>query len=268
MSKKKHAQPQAMAAASQAEVQAIYRHWLRSQAPDADGTMRAVTREITRQAFAAVMEEAGRQRGVEALLAHWQSGGRTWFWSDLHIGHANIIRFCSRPFPDVESMDNTMQAMACAAGIEAADWVVFLGDVTFRDDAATRAWLKPIPGSKLLVLGNHDVFQKGSTLTRNPLRWGLDAVVDCLELPARDGTPVGIERLWLTHYPILSGLPAGVLNLHGHTHDKVAGLGGTHRNLSVEMIGYQPVQISPSTAPSSLRGEGADVGGPTDSRER
>ena len=249
MSKKtKYAQPHAAASESKAEVGAVYRRWLQSQAPDADGTMRAVTRESTRQAFALVMEQAGRQRGIEAFLAHWQGGGRTWFWSDLHIGHANIIRFCSRPFPDVESMDNSMQAMACAVGIEPADWVVFLGDLTFRDDVATRDWLAPIPGSKLLVLGNHDVFE-GNTRTRNPLRWGLDAVVDCLEIPARAGVPAGIERLWLTHYPILSGLPAGVLNLHGHTHDKDVGPAGTHRNMSVEMTGYAPVQIDPSTGP-------------------
>ena len=241
MSTKKHQQPR-VAPDSQAEVRAVYRRWLQSQAPDATGTMRAVTRESTRKAFARVMEQAGHQPGVEAFLEHWQGGGRTWFWSDLHIGHANIIRFCSRPFPDAESMNNSLQAMACAVGIEPQDWVVILGDVTFCDDVATREWLAPIPGSKLLVLGNHDVFESKAR-TCNPLLWGLDAVVDCLEIPARAGVPAGIERLWLTHYPILSGLPASVLNLHGHTHDKQAGPEGTHRNLSVEVTGYVPVQV-------------------------
>jgi calcineurin-like phosphoesterase family protein len=229
--------------------------------------MRAVTRESVRQAFASVLERAGRQPGLEAFVGHWQRGGRTWFWSDQHIGHANIIRFCARPFPDAQAMDNSMQAMACAAGIEPEDWVVFLGDVTFRDDAATREWLASIPGSKLLVLGNHDVFES-KTLTRNPLRWGLDAVVDCLEIPVRAGLPAGIERLWLTHYPILSGLPAGVLNLHGHTHDKAGGPEGTHRNLSVEWIGYQPVELDPPGGLPSSQGDGPTIGASTAWREQ
>ena len=28
-----------------------------------------------------------------------------WFTSDLHIGHANIIRFCNRPYADVNEMN-------------------------------------------------------------------------------------------------------------------------------------------------------------------
>ena len=30
------------------------------------------------------------------------SGARTWIWSDLHLHHKNIIRYCKRPFPSVQ----------------------------------------------------------------------------------------------------------------------------------------------------------------------
>ena len=33
--------------------------------------------------------------------------GRTWIWSDLHLRHANIINYCSRPFADAHTMDRS-----------------------------------------------------------------------------------------------------------------------------------------------------------------
>ena len=31
-----------------------------------------------------------------------------WYTSDHHFGHNNIIRYCGRPFPDADTMDNEM----------------------------------------------------------------------------------------------------------------------------------------------------------------
>ena len=31
-----------------------------------------------------------------------------WFTSDLHLGHANAIQFCDRPFETVEKMNRTL----------------------------------------------------------------------------------------------------------------------------------------------------------------
>jgi len=32
----------------------------------------------------------------------------TWFTADFHLGQANIIRYCSRPFAIVEEMDQAI----------------------------------------------------------------------------------------------------------------------------------------------------------------
>ena len=35
----------------------------------------------------------------------FMDGSKVWFTSDTHFSHANIIRFCKRPFADVEEMN-------------------------------------------------------------------------------------------------------------------------------------------------------------------
>jgi calcineurin-like phosphoesterase family protein len=41
-----------------------------------------------------------------------------WFTADLHFGHANIIRYCGRPFADVASMDTEIIDRLNAAAAE------------------------------------------------------------------------------------------------------------------------------------------------------
>jgi len=91
-------------------------------------------------------------------------------------------------------MQQVLRDKALSAGIAKTDWLVCLGDLAFTGDASVRAWLRDIPGRKLLILGNHDVDGRQG---KSPLRWGQDVVTDCLELPAGPH-----QRLWLTHDPI------------------------------------------------------------------
>ena len=52
----------------------------------------------------------------------------TWFTSDLHFGHANIIEYSGRPFRDVDHMNRALIERWNAL-VQPADTVWVLGDV-------------------------------------------------------------------------------------------------------------------------------------------
>lgn len=78
------------------------------------------------------------------------------FFSDPHIGHANIIKYCNRPFEDVEDMNRTLVANYNRV-IGENDTVLWLGDAFFKGDQDHyREILASMHGHKILLLGNHD----------------------------------------------------------------------------------------------------------------
>lgn len=78
-----------------------------------------------------------------------------YFTSDLHLGHANIINHCKRPFSSVDEMDERLISM-WNARVQPNDTVYILGDLIFRSAAAPESYLSRLRGKKHLILGNHD----------------------------------------------------------------------------------------------------------------
>ena len=66
-----------------------------------------------------------------------------WFTSDTHFGHKNIIQYCSRPWDNVEKMNediiNNWNAI-----VKPNDIVFHLGDVSFRNKEKTYIYRKRI----------------------------------------------------------------------------------------------------------------------------
>ena len=79
----------------------------------------------------------------------------TWFTADLHFGHANIIRYCSRPFADVDDM-NRQLIERWNENVATDDTVWVLGDVAMGVISESLPLVGQLAGHKRLLAGNHD----------------------------------------------------------------------------------------------------------------
>ena len=91
---------------------------------------------------------------------------KTFFTSDLHFGHKNIIKYCNRPFATVQEMDDEMIARINAR-VSEQDHLWILGDFAFCTEERIIEILEKIKCSKGLVKGNHD---NGKTFKSEAIR--------------------------------------------------------------------------------------------------
>lgn len=79
---------------------------------------------------------------------------QVWYTADLHFGHANIIKYCNRPFKDVDHMNvGLMERWNSLVGKNDIVWI--LGDFALSW-TQTKKWGPLLNGFKILVPGNHD----------------------------------------------------------------------------------------------------------------
>jgi calcineurin-like phosphoesterase family protein len=129
-----------------------------------------------------------------------------YFTSDLHLGHANVIRHCSRDFANVVAMDVAiLDAINRTVGRNDTLWI--LGDFAFRGRSPGHYLAQINCPNVRLLLGNHDKRSKCEEA-------GFSFVGDVTEIS------VGTQRIWLSHYAHRSW-PAshrGSWHLYGHSH--------------------------------------------------
>lgn len=84
-----------------------------------------------------------------------------YFTSDLHLGHINIIKYCSRPFSSVEEMDGEL-IKRWNSVVTKKDTVYILGDFAFyKDQQKTINVINKLNRAEMhLILGNHDKHMK------------------------------------------------------------------------------------------------------------
>jgi calcineurin-like phosphoesterase family protein len=69
----------------------------------------------------------------------------TWFTADFHLGHANIIRYCNRPFAIVEEMDQAILERLNGS-VKVNDTLYFLGDFCMGSQTRVIAYRRRIRG--------------------------------------------------------------------------------------------------------------------------
>lgn len=177
---------------------------------------------------------------VERLYNHLMPS--TFFTSDTHFGHGNVIRYTDRPwairYKGSQEYLKPSEILGCSVRdvpverlrsdilvnayemdrvmiknwnsvVGPRDFIYHLGDFSFQRKPEAAAILKKLNGKKILVLGNHD--RSADTM----LQMGFDEVYEDLNIEL-DGT-----RLYLHHEPEPKVKWGGAaFHLCGHVHEK------------------------------------------------
>ncbi len=151
--------------------------------------------------------------------------------ADLHLGHANIIRYCSRPFlfSDSREMDHVL-IKNWNYTIGRKTRIYCLGDLRYGEGAEqAQEYRKRLRGDIVFIRGNHDEPEPGTVAFAE----------------------IGYEDLkfLLIHDP--ADAPPGFDGwvIHGHHHNNdlrhYPFISFTDRrvNVSAELIGYKPVSL-------------------------
>ncbi|GGF80424.1 metallophosphatase [Paenibacillus albidus] len=149
------------------------------------------------------------------------------FTSDHHFGHKLIIDFESRPFTDVEQMNESM-IESWNAVVGKADKVFHLGDFSFLGKEATQTIVSRLNGYKTLILGNHDRGRSRS--------WWLDAGFD----EVSEHPLIYKDFFFLSHEPMYMNKHMPYVNVHGHIHGQKYE-GKNYFNICVEHWNYTPL---------------------------
>ena len=168
---------------------------------------------------------------------------KIWFTADTHFGHKNIIRFCQRPFVDVEEMNRVMiENWNRVVGVD--DLVFHLGDFSVGGAAEWTSLLDNLHGKIVLILGNHDM----NNVNQGFMRRFLDIKMQML-------ISIGKQRIYLNHYPFLcyGGAYRNTWQLFGHVHtsgvqtgldySRLNNLFPTQYDVGVDNNNYAPVSF-------------------------
>lgn len=155
----------------------------------------------------------------------------TWFTSDTHFGHANIIRYCRRPFTSVEYMNGHM-IREWNNRVQPEDEVWHCGDFAFgKDGEKVTRWVRPLLRGKIhLIRGNHDIFSTDSLFA---------SVKDYEEIAVQG------QKIVLFHYGLRTWHHdlRGTWHLFGHSHAALPSHGKSF-DVGVDAWNFRPVSFA------------------------
>lgn len=165
---------------------------------------------------------------------------KVFFTSDHHFFHANIIKYCNRPFLDVDHMNSEMSSKWNSV-VGDDDVVIYVGDMSAglgRREDLLKELIASLRGRKILIKGNHD--HQTDEWYKNA---GFQKVFGHLNLAG----------VLLLHYSLFTAPTFGVdLDrlgviehvVHGHTHQVGTPDHENHFNVAVDRHEFVPVEYN------------------------
>ena len=165
-----------------------------------------------------------------------RTNSRVFLTSDLHLGHSNIIKYCSRPYSDVSEMNEDL-IKKWNEVVTDSGRVFFLGDFGLGSKEEVIRWGQRLNGRKVMIYGNHDRYRPGVYYEA-----GFEHV---------SKWPIVIQNKYLlSHAPMTDQTIVNIgslINIYGHIHDKVEQgetITCSSACVCVERWDYRPVELS------------------------
>ncbi len=162
---------------------------------------------------------------------------KTFFTSDTHFGHRNMLGFVKARgarFASIEEHDAELERLWNeTVGVD--DELFHLGDIAFLSRANLDRLLRRLNGRKFLLMGNHDklpvaFYAEHFKVLRQPYPWGRGVVLSHAPLH-----PMCLSNRWK-------------VNVHGHIHEarvrEHPTLDPRYKNVCVEHCGFAPVDAA------------------------
>lgn len=150
---------------------------------------------------------------------------KTYFISDLHLNHRNIIKYTQRCFNGVEEMNREI-VKKWNSVVGSDDLVYFVGDLCFGNP---NYWLRKLNGTIIFLKGNHDKY---------------------INAPHNRIIKYKGKKFLLVHNPYYIPSNWNEWVIHGHVHNNnlekypVINKKNKTINVSCELLNYRPVEIN------------------------
>ena len=160
------------------------------------------------------------------------------FTSDLHFNHANVIKYCRRPFANVDEM-NAALVKNWNRHVNPQDTVYVIGDFALCRAELARGFAQRLNGTKHLIAGNHDHSNR-KKYAEGQTQGDFQSVTDIKEIA------VGQQRIVMCHYPMMTWNKSGhgAWMLHGHCHGNLkVDIQSLRLDVGVDCFNFTPVSF-------------------------
>ena len=160
-----------------------------------------------------------------------------WVTADLHFGHANIIKYCNRPFRGVHHMDEEL-IRRWNEVMRPADTVYVVGDFTMGQRAERYA--ERLTGHLAFITGSHDHWMDEAITRYEGDVWSRCAWLGHIH----DKLKVDGHKVVLCHYAMRSwpGSFHGSVLLYGHSHGRLPPYGRS-QDVGVDTNDFYPYRL-------------------------
>lgn len=168
-----------------------------------------------------------------------------WVTADHHFGHwtsaeRNIIKFCDRPFDDIDHMDTELVNRWCEV-VQPKDRVYYLGDFALVSPEEALEYIRRLTGRIIFMPGSHDRWlekmpdwrwEEDPLLTHEPLQNNM------YELKYHH------QHITLCHYAMRSWPRSfrGSMHLYGHSHGRLPKYGRS-MDIGVDTNDFYPYRL-------------------------